>query len=228
MISKSNPLIDFRIATLEENTSGDFLCSVPEAIEELRRGKMLIVVDDENRENEGDFVIPAESVDAASINFMAKYGRGLICVAMKADRLDELDISVLPSNCDGGLGTAFAMPVDARVGTSTGISAADRAKTVEALIDCKSGPSDFNYPGHLFPLRYREGGVMTRRGHTEASVDLSELSGFAPVAVICEIMNDDGTMARIEDLKQVAFNHDLKILSIERLVEYIRVTQARI
>ena len=143
MISKFNPLIDFRISTLEENTSGDFLCSVPEAIEELRRGKMLIVVDDENRENEGDFVIPAKSVDAASINFMAKYGRGLICVAMKGDRLDELDISVLPSNCDRGLGTAFAMPVDARVGTSTGISAADRAKTVEALIDRKSGPSDF-------------------------------------------------------------------------------------
>ena len=226
MTSKADSLIDFRIATSIRGTSGSCFCTVPEAIEELRRGKMIIVVDDENRENEGDFVIPAESVDPDSINFMARYGRGLICVSMKGERLDALGIGRLPSNCSAGVGTAFAMPVDARLGTSTGISAEDRCKTVKALIDLESSPSDFLYPGHLFPLRCRDGGVMTRQGHTEASIDLSELAGFFPAAVICEIMNDDGSMARVKDLKEVALNHELKILSIERLVEYIRVTQS--
>ena len=226
--NKADSLIDFRIVTPIRETSDSFFCTVPDAIDELRCGRMIIVVDDENRENEGDFVIPAESVNPDTINFMARYGRGLICVSMKGERLDALDIGRLPSNYSGGVGTAFAMPVDARLGTSTGISAEDRCKTVKALIDPKSIPSDFLYPGHLFPLRYREGGVMTRQGHTEASIDLSELSGFFPAAVICEIMNDDGSMARVKDLKQVALDHDLKILSIERLVEYIRVTQSRV
>src|SRR5258708_3806308 len=165
---------------------------IPEAIEDIRKGKMVIVVDDEDRENEGDLVMAASKVTPQAINFMARYGRGLICLPMLGERLDKLDIQDMVSENTSAFGTAFTISVDAKKGTSTGISASDRAKTILTCINSRCHPTDLVKPGHIFPLRYREGGVLARAGQTEASVDLARLAGLYPAGVICEIMNDDG------------------------------------
>ena len=193
--------------------------TIEEAIEEIRRGKMIIVVDDEDRENEGDLLMAAEKATPAAINFMAKHGRGLICVPMTGDRLDELGIGLMVGNNTDSQGTAFTVSVDGKEAT-TGISAHERAATVMTLINQKSGPHDIRRPGHIFPLRYRDGGVLRRAGHTEAAVDLAKLAGFAPAGVICEIMNDDGTMARVLELVSFAEKHGLKMITVAALIAY--------
>ncbi|MCF7935871.1 MAG: bifunctional 3,4-dihydroxy-2-butanone-4-phosphate synthase/GTP cyclohydrolase II [Synergistales bacterium] len=195
-------------------------CSVEEALDELRRGKMIIVVDDEDRENEGDLVIPAYKVSDETINFMAKYGRGLICAPVTLDRAQRLGLELMVQDNTDRMQTAFTVSVDAKEGTTTGISAADRALTCRFLAEESSGADDFRRPGHVFPLIAREGGVLKRAGHTEASVDLAGLAGFPPAAVICEIMNEDGTMARLGDLWEFARRFDLKIFSIKQLIRY--------
>jgi len=196
------------------------LATIPEAIEDIRAGKFVIVVDDENRENEGDLVIAAEKVTADSINFMAKYGRGLICMPVTGERLDSLRIPMISSNNTSKFGTPFSVPVEAREGTTTGISAADRARTVQVMVDPKTKPEDILMPGHLFPLRAREGGVLVRTGQTEATVDLARMAGFTPAGVLCEIMNEDGTMARMPQLEVFAKKHGLKIVSVADLIAY--------
>jgi 3,4-dihydroxy 2-butanone 4-phosphate synthase/GTP cyclohydrolase II len=196
------------------------LATIPEAIEDIKAGKFVIVVDDEDRENEGDLVIAAEKVTAESINFMAKYGRGLICMPMTGERLDALRIPMIASNNTSKFGTPFTIPVEAREGTTTGISAADRAKTVQVLVDPKSKPEDILMPGHLFPLRARDGGVLVRTGQTEATVDLARMAGLRPAGVLCEIMNEDGTMARMPQLEVFAKKHGLKIVSVADLIAY--------
>jgi 3,4-dihydroxy 2-butanone 4-phosphate synthase/GTP cyclohydrolase II len=196
------------------------LSTIPEAIEDIRQGKFVIVVDDEDRENEGDLVMAAETVTPEAINFMAKYARGLICMPMTGERLDQLHIPMQVSNNTSLFGTAFTVSVEARYGTTTGISASDRACTVRALVDPKTKPEDIVMPGHMFPLRARDGGVLVRTGQTEGSVDLARLAGLKSAAVICEIMKDDGTMARLPDLEEFAATHGLKIATIADLVEY--------
>lgn len=198
--------------------------SIEEAIEDIRQGKMVIMVDDEDRENEGDLVAAAEKVTPEIINFMATHGRGLICVPMLGERLDELDIRPMVSDNTDNHETAFTVSVDYKTVT-TGISAFERAATVKALIDPESKPQDFRKPGHIFPLRYKEGGVLRRAGHTEGSIDLAKLAGLYPAAVICEIMNEDGTMARVPELMEFARKHDLKIVTIADLIEYRRRTE---
>lgn len=199
------------------------LASIEQGLSDLRAGKFLIVVDDEDRENEGDLVMPAEHVTAESVNFMVTHARGQLCMPMMAERLDELDIPLLPSrNTDSALPTAFTMPVDYSIDTSTGISAEDRAATIRALIDPGARPQDFIQPGHLFPLRYHEGGVLVRPGHTEAIIDLCRLAGLYPAGVVCEIMKEDGSMARLPDLVPMARDFSLNILSIADLIEYRR------
>ena len=199
------------------------LASIEQGLADLRAGKFLIVVDDENRENEGDLVMPAELVTAESVNFMITHARGQLCMPMMAERLDELDIPLLPSrNADSALPTAFTMPVDYSIDTSTGISAEDRAATIRALIDPSSRPQDFIQPGHLFPLRYHEGGVLVRAGHTEAIIDLCRLAGLYPAGVVCEIMKEDGSMARLTDLVPMAEHFSLNILTIADLIDYRR------
>jgi 3,4-dihydroxy 2-butanone 4-phosphate synthase/GTP cyclohydrolase II len=199
--------------------------TIPEAIEDFRRGRFVIIVDDEDRENEGDLCIPAAKVTPDAINFMARYGRGLICVPIIGSRLDELEIPMMVDHNTSGYGTAFTVAVDARRGVSTGISAADRAATVVALIDPKTKPTDLARPGHVFPLRYAEGGVLRRTGQTEASVDLAKLADLYPAAVICEIMNEDGTMARVPELERFSAEHDIKVISVAALIEYRRRTE---
>jgi 3,4-dihydroxy 2-butanone 4-phosphate synthase/GTP cyclohydrolase II len=198
------------------------MATVEQAIEEFRAGKFVIITDDESRENEGDLVIAAEFVTAEHINFMAKHARGLICMPMTGDRLDELGIPMQVSAQDNGslFGTAFTVSVEARQGVTTGISAADRAATVHVLIDPNSTKRDLAMPGHLFPLRAREGGVLVRAGQTEAAVDLAKLAGLYPAGLVCEIMNSDGTMARLPDLKKFAHKHGLKIVSVEQMIAY--------
>ena len=199
------------------------LASIEQGLADLKAGKFLIVVDDENRENEGDLVMPAELVPAESVNFMITHARGQLCMPMMAERLDELDIPLLPSrNSDSALPTAFTMPVDYSIDTSTGISAEDRAATIRALIDPSSRPQDFIQPGHLFPLRYHEGGVLVRAGHTEAIIDLCRLAGLYPAGVVCEIMKEDGSMARLTDLVPMAEHFSLNILTIADLIDYRR------
>lgn len=196
--------------------------SIEDAIARIRAGEMVVVLDDENRENEGDLVMAAEKVTPEAVNFMARYARGLICVPMRRERLEALMIpSMVPDNSDH-LQTAFTVSVDAKKGTTTGISAADRAKTIAALLDPYSRPEDLARPGHIFPLRARQGGVLRRAGHTEASVDLAVLAGLYPAGVICEIMSDDGTMARTPELAEFAAEHGLAIITIEDLIEYRR------
>lgn len=197
-------------------------CPIEEAIERLRNGEIIIVVDDEDRENEGDFVIAAEKVTPEAINFMAKYGRGLICLAATAQRLEELRIGPITSKYTARHGTAMMEPIDARIGTTTGISAPDRAQTVRLFVDPRARPEDFEKPGHVFPLRAVEGGVLRRAGHTEAAVDLARLAGLYPAGVICEIMNDDGTMARVPQLLEIARQFDMCIVTIEDLIRYRR------
>ncbi len=199
------------------------LVSIEKGLEDLKAGKFLIVVDDEDRENEGDLVMPAQYVTPDAVNFMVTHARGQLCMPMLAERLAELDIPMLPSrHSDAAMPTAFTMPVDYAIDTTTGISAYDRAATIRALIDPEAQPTDFIQPGHLFPLRYHRGGVLVRAGHTEAIIDLCRLAGLYPAGVVCEIMKDDGTMARMPDLIPMAKQHALNILSIADLIEYRR------
>lgn len=194
--------------------------TIEEAIEDIRQGKMIIVVDDEDRENEGDLVIAAEKVTPEAINFMAKYGRGLICMPIVRKRLEELKIPLMVTENTDPHETAFTITVDAKYGTTTGISAYDRALTVKTILDPNTKPEDLRRPGHLFLLMAREGGVLKRAGHTEAAVDLARLAGLYPAGVICEIMNDDGTMARLPELFRFARVHGLKIITIKDLIAY--------
>lgn len=201
------------------------LASIPQAIEDIRAGKFLIIVDDEGRENEGDLCVAAEKVTPEHINFMAKYGRGLICMPMTGKRLDELNIPLMVQRNDSPFATAFTVSVEAKRGVTTGISAYDRAATVKALIDPKTKADDIARPGHMFPIRARDGGVLVRAGHTEAIVDLARMAGLYPAGVICEIMNEDGTMARLPELEKMAAEHGLNIISIADLIAYRRRTE---
>src|SRR5438067_6467779 len=194
--------------------------SVEEAIAEVRAGRMVVVVDDEDRENEGDLTLAAEKVTPEAINFMAKHGRGLICLALTEERLDYLRIGPQTRENSSPYGTAFCESIEAREGVTTGISAADRARTVQVAIDPKSGPGDLVRPGHTFPLRARKGGVLVRAGQTEAAVDLARLAGLVPAGVICEIMNEDGSMARVPDLIEFCRTHGLKMLTVADLIRY--------
>jgi 3,4-dihydroxy 2-butanone 4-phosphate synthase/GTP cyclohydrolase II len=196
------------------------LVSIPEAIAEIRAGRMLVVVDDEDRENEGDLTIAAEHVTPEIINFMATFGRGLICLALTPARCDYLRLPLMSELNTSNFGTAFTESIDAREGVSTGISAADRARTILAAINPATRPSDLARPGHVFPLRAREGGVLVRAGQTEAAVDLARLAGLAPAGVICEIMNDDGTMARVPQLLEFCKRHGLGMTSVADLIRY--------
>lgn len=198
--------------------------SIEEAIEDIREGKMLIVVDDEDRENEGDLVVAAEKASPEVINFMATHAKGLICVPMLGERLDELEIQPMVVENTDNHETAFTVSVDYKT-TTTGISAYERAATIAGLISPEAKPSDFRKPGHIFPLRYKEGGVLRRAGHTEGSIDLARLAGLYPAAVICEIMSDDGTMARVPELMEFASKHQIKIVTIADLIEYRRRTE---
>jgi len=199
--------------------------TISQAIKELKKGKPIIVVDDPDRENEGDVVIPAEKVTPYWINFMAKYARGLICVALPEERLNKLKISPMVDQPDLPHEAAFTVSVDAKEGVTTGISAYDRATTIKKLISPDAKPEDFVRPGHVFPLVYREGGVLVRAGHTEASVDLAKLAGFYPAGVICEIMHEDGTMARLPELIKFAKRHKLKIITIADLIKFRRANE---
>ena len=198
------------------------LSEISEAIEDLRAGKMVILVDDEDRENEGDLCMAAEACTPEAINFMAKYGRGLICLTLTEAQLEKLKLPMMVPDHENSasLGTAFTISIEAREGVTTGISAADRARTVEAAVSPDAKPLDIVRPGHIFPLRVREGGVLRRVGQTEGSSDLARLAGFRPFGVICEIMNDDGTMARLPDLATFAKEHGLKIVAIKDLIRY--------
>ncbi len=193
---------------------------IQDAIEDIKNGKMVIVVDDENRENEGDLILAGEKVSYEAINFMAKYGRGLICVPITETRARELELGQMVQQNTDSHGTAFTVSVDSLEGTTTGISIADRVKTIEDLGDRNKEGKDFKRPGHIFPLVARNGGVIVREGHTEAAVDLAKLAGLKPYGVICEILKEDGTMARLDDLKIFAKEHGLKVISIEDLVKY--------
>jgi 3,4-dihydroxy 2-butanone 4-phosphate synthase/GTP cyclohydrolase II len=194
--------------------------SIAEAIDEIRAGRMLILVDDEDRENEGDLTAAAEKITPEMVNFMAKYGRGLICLALTGERCDELHLPLLAAKNTSQFGTAFCETIDAREGTTTGISAADRARTIRVTVDPKTRPADLARPGHVFPLRARDGGVLVRAGQTEAAVDLARLAGLAPAGVICEVMNDDGTMARVPELVGFCREHGLKMISVAELIRY--------
>ena len=194
--------------------------SVEVAIEEIRQGRLVIVVDDEDRENEGDLTLAAEKTTPDAINFMAKYGRGLICLAMTGERLDQLQLPMMVEKNTSKLGTAFTVSIEARHGVTTGISAADRATTILTAIDPAAVPSDLVHPGHVFPLRARPGGSLERAGQTEASVDLARMAGLYPAGVICEIMNEDGTMARLSQLREFAQVHGLKIVSVADIIAY--------
>src|ERR1700747_2009854 len=193
---------------------------VPTAIEEIRAGRMIVVVDDEDRENEGDLTLAAEKVTPEAINFMAKYGRGLVCLAMTEERLEHLRIGPMTAENTSQYGTAFCEAIDARDGVTTGISAYDRAHTIEVAIDPSTRPADLARPGHVFPLRARRGGVLVRAGQTEASVDLARMAGLIPAGVICEIMNDDGAMARVPDLVEFCNQHQLKMLTVAELIRF--------
>ncbi|MGB0621398.1 MAG: 3,4-dihydroxy-2-butanone-4-phosphate synthase [Myxococcota bacterium] len=201
------------------------LTRVNEAIQEIRRGRPVIVVDDEDRENEGDIVIAAEKITPEWVNFMAKYGRGLICLTVTEERAAELDLAPMVGNNSAQFQTAFTVSIEAREGVTTGISAADRARTIEVAVDPESTARDLARPGHIFPLIARDGGVLVRTGHTEGSVDLARLAGLTPAGVICEILKDDGSMARRPELEQFAKEHDLKIISIADLIAFRRVKE---
>lgn len=200
----------------------DYLSSIEEIIEEARSGRMFILVDDEDRENEGDLVIPAQMATPEAINFMARYGRGLICLSLTRARCEQLDLRPMSPENGTRMQTAFTVSIEAREGVTTGISAADRARTVQVAIDPEKSARDLVSPGHVFPLMAREGGTLVRAGHTEAAVDISRLAGLNPSGVICEIMNDDGTMARLPDLVTFAQLHGLKIATIADLIAYRR------
>ena len=194
--------------------------AVEEAVEEIRQGRMIVLVDDEDRENEGDLTMAAEKITPEAINFMAKFGRGLICLPLTEDRCDELNLPLMSPINTSVHGTAFTEAIDARVGVTTGISASDRAITILTAIDPKTRPQDLARPGHVFPLRARNGGVLVRAGQTEASVDLARIAGLNPSGVICEIMNEDGTMARVPQLQEFCAQHNLKMLTVADLIRY--------
>lgn len=196
------------------------ISTIEEIIEDAKRGKMFVLVDDESRENEGDLIIPAQFVTPESINFMAKYGRGLICMPITQKQADKMNLSPMAKNNAAKYGTAFTISIGARDGVTTGISAHDRAKTVQVAISESASEGDVVSPGHMFPLIAKDGGVLVRAGHTEAAVDISMLAGLHPSAVICEVMNDDGTMARLPDLLKFAELHDLKVGTIKNLISY--------
>ncbi|MGB7208934.1 MAG: 3,4-dihydroxy-2-butanone-4-phosphate synthase [Pyrinomonadaceae bacterium] len=196
------------------------LATIEAAVEDIRNGKMIIIVDDEDRENEGDLVCSAEKVTPDIISFMAVHGRGLICLPLTEERCDELQLQPQTSNNTSSMGTAFTISIEAKEGVTTGISAADRARTILTAVDPNSKASDLARPGHVFPLRAKRGGVLVRVGQTEASVDMARIAGLAPAAVICEIMNDDGTMSRMPELIMFAEKHGLKIVSVADLVRY--------
>jgi 3,4-dihydroxy 2-butanone 4-phosphate synthase / GTP cyclohydrolase II len=199
--------------------------SIEDALAAVRAGRLIVVVDDEDRENEGDLTMAASKVTPETINFMAKFGRGLVCLAMTPERLDQLEVPLEVSANSSRRDTAMCVSVDAREGTSTGISAADRATTVRTAIDSASTPRDLVRPGHVFPLRARSGGVLVRSGHTEAAVDLARIAGLEPAGVICEIMNDDGTMARVPELTKFARKHGLLVITIADLIQYRMKTE---
>jgi 3,4-dihydroxy 2-butanone 4-phosphate synthase / GTP cyclohydrolase II len=194
--------------------------TIDEAIDAIRAGRIVIVIDDEDRENEGDLTVAAAKITPEHINFMARYGRGLICMPMTDERLDELEVPLMVDKNTAAYGTAFCVPIEAKKGTTTGISAGDRAATVRAAINPRTKPSDLARPGHMFPLRARQGGVMVRAGQTEAAVDLARIAGLYPAGVICEIMNDDGTMARVPQLTRFARRHKLPLITIADLIKY--------
>jgi 3,4-dihydroxy 2-butanone 4-phosphate synthase/GTP cyclohydrolase II len=194
--------------------------TVPEAVEEIRAGRILVVVDDEDRENEGDLTVAAEKVTPAIINFMATHGRGLICLSLTPERCDYLRLPLMSPHNTSTFGTAFCEAIDAREGVTTGISAADRTRTILKTIDPDCRPHDLARPGHIFPLRARAGGVLVRTGQTEASVDLARMAGLAPAGVICEIMNDDGTMARVPQLEEFCARHGVKMISVAEIIRY--------
>jgi 3,4-dihydroxy 2-butanone 4-phosphate synthase/GTP cyclohydrolase II len=196
------------------------IVAIEEAIEEIRAGRMIILMDDEDRENEGDLCMAAEKVTPEAINFMAKYGRGLICLPLTEEQVDRLGLPMMVAKNTAPLGTAFTVSIDARHGITRGISAADRAKTILTAINDRVGPEDLVVPGHVFPLRARRGGVLVRTGQTEGAVDLARLAGLKPAGVICEIMRDDGTMARLPDLEEFSVKHGLKIATIADLIQY--------
>jgi 3,4-dihydroxy 2-butanone 4-phosphate synthase/GTP cyclohydrolase II len=196
------------------------LNTIEEAISDIKHGKMVIVVDDENRENEGDFIMAAENITAADVNFMATHGRGLICAPISTEIASRLELPLMNTKGGDHHGTAFTVSIDATDGITTGISATDRERTLKILADSNTKSSDFVRPGHIFPLIAKDGGVLDREGHTEAAVDLAKLAGFAPAGVICEILNTDGSCARLDDLKLVAKRFDMKLISIEDLITY--------
>jgi 3,4-dihydroxy 2-butanone 4-phosphate synthase/GTP cyclohydrolase II len=199
--------------------------TVEEALTDIRQGKMVVVVDDENRENEGDLTMAAQFITPEAINFMAKEGRGLICLALTGERCDELGLDLMAAKNESAFETAFTVSIEARTGVSTGISAADRARTIQVAIDPSTSPRELVQPGHVFPLKARDGGVLERVGQTEAAVDLARLAGLIPAGVICEVMNDDGTMARVRDLEPYCQRHGLKMITVADLVAYRRQTE---
>jgi len=194
--------------------------TIEEAIDDIKKGKMVILVDDEDRENEGDLTMAAEAVTPEAINFMAMHGRGLICLSLTSERVEHLQLPMMTMDNTSSFGTAFTISIEARKGVTTGISAADRAHTIKTAIDPKSGPEDLARPGHVFPLRAKPGGVLQRTGQTEGSVDLARLAGLTPAGVICEIMNDDGTMSRVPQLMEFSKKHHLKIITVKDLIAY--------
>jgi 3,4-dihydroxy 2-butanone 4-phosphate synthase/GTP cyclohydrolase II len=195
-------------------------CDVETALEEIRAGRMIVVIDDEDRENEGDLTMAAEKITPDAINFMAKYGRGLVCLAMTEERLDYLRLGQMSAENTSNFGTAFTESIDAKDDVTTGISAYDRSQTIRVAINPTTRPNDLARPGHIFPLRARKGGVLVRAGQTEASVDLARLAGLVPAGVICEIMSDDGTMARVPELTEFCRRHDMKMLTVAELIRY--------
>ena len=207
---------------MQERLKAGAFASVEEAVADIRAGRMVVVVDDEDRENEGDLTLAAEFVTPEAINFMARFGRGLICLTLTEERADYLRLGPMTAENTSRYGTAFTESIEAREGVTTGISAADRARTIRVAIDPRSTAADLARPGHVFPLRARKGGVLVRAGQTEASVDLARMAGLVSAGVICEIMNDDGTMARMDDLIPFARRHGLKMGTISDLIEYRR------
>jgi 3,4-dihydroxy 2-butanone 4-phosphate synthase/GTP cyclohydrolase II len=206
--------------TAPDTESAPRLATIDQALEDLKAGKMIIVIDDDDRENEGDLIMAAEKITPEAVNFIARHARGLICVPMPADRLERLGLTMMVETNTAPHGTAFTVSVDFLVGTTTGISTHDRAATITALADPNTRPESLGRPGHIFPLRAADGGVLRRAGHTEAAVDLLELAGMTPVGVLCEILDDDGTMARVPRLERFAAEHGLSMISIEQLIAY--------
>ena len=213
-----------RVSTTTKPETSPF-ASIEEAIEEIRAGRFVVVADDVERENEGDLTIAAQFVTPDAVNFMATHGRGLVCLCLTPERCEELGLRQMTDQNEAQFGTAFTVSIEARDGVSTGISAADRARTIQVAVDPTSTPHDLVHPGHIFPLRARAGGVLKRSGQTEAAVDLARLAGLAPAGVVCEIMKDDGTMARVPDLVEFCERHGLKLVTVADLIEYRRRTE---